>query len=474
MDIGRLDASVYPAVQNFCVAARALGIGLGNLRMPVIRLQDARVTGDIQLINIEVANLDLYGASAKDIWLNNAVDGGNPAAPPSCGIVDFGNTHVSGLMTIDSLHAERLIVRYTRVRAVGLAGLDVDDVDLLGCQVDRYLDISGSRIDRLTGNNIHGTADLRSTSPGGRASGAGAPESPPLPTRVGLIQLTGSQWSSVDLTHFLFEGLPPDGSAFVACQNIQVAHDFKLHASQFPKATSGDARILDISNGCIGRMDLGLPLPGMMEIKGARVASWGLEEESAKGYDAIMRCALIDQGAYLDLENRLENAGRRDEADALHRIWRRRVEDELLSGGPRVRSALHRIFLGYGTRSTRILWAWAFAAVTCWALVTWTYPREVQITPAALATLQECGARCRGTQPPALASTLSQRASDALQLVASSGLPIIDLGLARDLEPVPRTPAFWALALMKLLGWIIWPLFLTSAVAGFFPKRHRA
>jgi nitroreductase len=27
IDIGRLDASVYPAVQNFCVAARALGLG---------------------------------------------------------------------------------------------------------------------------------------------------------------------------------------------------------------------------------------------------------------------------------------------------------------------------------------------------------------------------------------------------------------------------------------------------------------
>jgi nitroreductase len=27
MDIGRLDASVYPAVQNFCIAARALGLG---------------------------------------------------------------------------------------------------------------------------------------------------------------------------------------------------------------------------------------------------------------------------------------------------------------------------------------------------------------------------------------------------------------------------------------------------------------
>jgi nitroreductase len=36
MDIGRLDASVYPAVQNFCVAARALG--LGTALTTVIRL----------------------------------------------------------------------------------------------------------------------------------------------------------------------------------------------------------------------------------------------------------------------------------------------------------------------------------------------------------------------------------------------------------------------------------------------------
>jgi nitroreductase len=36
MDIGRLDASVYPAVQNFCLAARALG--LGTALTTVIRL----------------------------------------------------------------------------------------------------------------------------------------------------------------------------------------------------------------------------------------------------------------------------------------------------------------------------------------------------------------------------------------------------------------------------------------------------
>jgi nitroreductase len=37
LDIGRLDASVYPAVQNFCVAARALG--LGTALTTVIRIQ---------------------------------------------------------------------------------------------------------------------------------------------------------------------------------------------------------------------------------------------------------------------------------------------------------------------------------------------------------------------------------------------------------------------------------------------------
>jgi len=39
MDIGRLDASVYPAVQNFCVAARALG--LGTALTTVVRIHAA-------------------------------------------------------------------------------------------------------------------------------------------------------------------------------------------------------------------------------------------------------------------------------------------------------------------------------------------------------------------------------------------------------------------------------------------------
>lgn len=41
LDIGRLDASVYPAVQNFCVAARSLG--LGTALTTVIRIYGAEV-----------------------------------------------------------------------------------------------------------------------------------------------------------------------------------------------------------------------------------------------------------------------------------------------------------------------------------------------------------------------------------------------------------------------------------------------
>jgi nitroreductase len=50
MDIGRLDASVYPAVQNFCLAARALG--LGTALTTVIRIHSAEV-------------LDLLGVPAR-------------------------------------------------------------------------------------------------------------------------------------------------------------------------------------------------------------------------------------------------------------------------------------------------------------------------------------------------------------------------------------------------------------------------
>lgn len=45
LDIGRLDASVYPAVQNFCVAARSLG--LGTALTTVVRVYAAEVLDEL-------------------------------------------------------------------------------------------------------------------------------------------------------------------------------------------------------------------------------------------------------------------------------------------------------------------------------------------------------------------------------------------------------------------------------------------
>jgi nitroreductase len=54
LDIGRLDASVYPAVQNFCVAARAQG--LGTALTTVIRIRSAEV---LELLGAPVGRFEI-------------------------------------------------------------------------------------------------------------------------------------------------------------------------------------------------------------------------------------------------------------------------------------------------------------------------------------------------------------------------------------------------------------------------------
>lgn len=63
LDIGRLDASVYPAVQNFCVAARALG--LGTTLTTVIRVLQAEA-------------LDVLGAPADRFEIAALIPVGYP------------------------------------------------------------------------------------------------------------------------------------------------------------------------------------------------------------------------------------------------------------------------------------------------------------------------------------------------------------------------------------------------------------
>ena len=67
MDIGRLDASVYPAVQNFCVAARSLG--LGTALTTVIRIHTAEVLADLGVPEgrFEIAALVPVGRPAGSV-----------------------------------------------------------------------------------------------------------------------------------------------------------------------------------------------------------------------------------------------------------------------------------------------------------------------------------------------------------------------------------------------------------------------
>jgi nitroreductase len=57
MDIGRLDASVYPAVQNFCVAARALGLGTALTTVVRIRTADVLALVGVPADRFEIAAL---------------------------------------------------------------------------------------------------------------------------------------------------------------------------------------------------------------------------------------------------------------------------------------------------------------------------------------------------------------------------------------------------------------------------------
>lgn len=61
LDIGRLDASVYPAVQNFCLAARSLGLGTALTTVIRIHGDEALAALDVPAGRFEIAALTPVG-----------------------------------------------------------------------------------------------------------------------------------------------------------------------------------------------------------------------------------------------------------------------------------------------------------------------------------------------------------------------------------------------------------------------------
>ena len=64
MDIGRLDASVYPAVQNFCLAARSLGLGTALTTVVRIHNDDVLEALGVPAGRFEIAALVPVGRPA--------------------------------------------------------------------------------------------------------------------------------------------------------------------------------------------------------------------------------------------------------------------------------------------------------------------------------------------------------------------------------------------------------------------------
>jgi len=64
MDIGRLDASVYPAVQNFCLAARSLGLGTALTTVVRIHSDDVLEALGVPAGRFEIAALVPVGRPA--------------------------------------------------------------------------------------------------------------------------------------------------------------------------------------------------------------------------------------------------------------------------------------------------------------------------------------------------------------------------------------------------------------------------
>ena len=430
---------------------------LAELECDTIDARGMCVEHMLDIHEVRADSIDVYALKTQDIW----VRGVGPRQGAL--VIDFRRTSVASLAVIEETQAERLDFGFSSVGALRLESVTLGVVELLSTGVEAYLRVVGSTIrDRLSARRVSGVGEFQTRQDGGGE-----------PSTVGVLDLGFSAWSQVDLQGLRFAGGARTG-ACVSAPGIAVMGRLSLRAEQFQGLPAGHV-VLDIRDGQVRQLDLGKPLPGRIDFTGATIGSWGLQHEDADSYAEVLALATeFDRGAYLAIEERLENAGGRAQADRLHRIWRKREVSQLPRRRSRIIPRLHDLFLGFGTRSHRILGWWAGVTLLFAAALWLRYPLDVVVSNAYLATLQECGAACHDVLAPTLSGSRPWQFWESLQLLLRSGVPIIDLGLVPHLETRTGSTGYWLTVVIGVLGWIAWPLFLTNAATWFFPKRHRA
>ena len=215
------------------------------------------------------------------------------------------------------------------------------------------------------------------------------------------------------------------------------------------------------------------------QVKRWKIGSGGQEEETAASYLALLRATKgLDVGLYLAVEKRLEDIGKRREADAVHVAWQRRRRRERLFSQSKPRwllSWLHDAALGYGTKTWRPAFVIVAAFVVSSFLVFTYHGQWVQVSAQTYGELAACGVSCADRLNAMLAEgTASQRALDAIALSAKNLIPVIDLQVARDLEAIPGTNGGYWLLLLRLIGIVAWPVLLAGSLAQVIHKRNLA
>lgn len=224
------------------------------------------------------------------------------------------------------------------------------------------------------------------------------------------------------------------------------------------------------------------PVKEKLDLTGAQVRKWkigsgGQEEETAENYLALLQATKgLDVGLYLAIEKRLEDIGKRRDADRVHVAWqrRRRKESLYLQSKPRwLLSLLHDVALGYGTKTWRPAIVILAAFVVSVLLVFAHHPRWVQVSAQTLGEFASCGMPCADRADALLGEKgAGRRALDAVALSAKNLIPVIDLQVAHGLEPVPGSHGSYWLLLLRLIGIVAWPVLLAGSLAQVIHKRN--
>ncbi|MEF2154689.1 hypothetical protein V3390_00305 [Luteimonas sp. FXH3W] len=310
------------------------------------------------------------------------------------------------------------------------------------------------------------------------------------------VRLSGAKCGDVDLDGIFVEA--NDTYLPIVATDLEVAGTFDWRPGEdtnrdqtsLPRVPSLDLNSAQIV--CLRLTDP--PPPKLIDLRGAQVTRWRVadslqpEVESAPVYLRLLRTLReFDSSVYSAVETRLADIGKKADADAIF-IERRKLEQERdRQDGNYLRwlgSWLHGITVGYGTKPfVRPGLALALIFVVAVALSYVNYGQWFRQSTASLGAMQECGAPCEERLAASqeqfhrmkahAPGTAGKRLADAAGFVTRNVVPLVDLQVGAGIEPISGSGAGILSLLLKLCGWALWPILISSFVVTILHSRHR-